>query len=85
MTDAERMIARAIAQVVYCPGIGTKRFAREMAERAQHAPLVPLTPKQRAYLVSVAVRYRRQIPRDIVELARRMQAEDAASVEVAAP
>lgn len=75
VTDSEKMLARAIAQVTYCPGIGTKRFAREMADRAQHAPLVPLTPKQSKYLCDVAIRYRRQVAPDVVEVARRMLAE----------
>lgn len=75
MTDSEKMIARAIAQVTYCPGIGTKRFAREMAFIAEHSPLNPLTPKQSAYLCKVAIRYRRQVAPDVVEVARRMLAE----------
>lgn len=77
MTDSERLIARAIATglVTYPPGIGTKRFAREMAFMAEHSPLNPLTPKQSAYLCKVAIRYRRQVARDVVEVARRMLAE----------
>lgn len=84
MTDSEKMLARAIAQVTYCPGIGTKRFAREMADRAQHAPLVPLTPKQSKYLCDVAIRYRRQVPEDIVRLARQVLAELEAAASVGA-
>lgn len=77
MTDAERMIARAIApgMVTYPPGIGTKRFARDMAELKHFNPGQPLTPKQARYLAQVAVRYRRQVAPDVVAVARRLLAE----------
>lgn len=75
MTDNERMVARAIGLVTYCPGIGTKRFAREMAWAAEHNRDLHLTPKQRGYLLDVAQRYRRQIPEDIRTLATRMRDE----------
>lgn len=77
MTDTERLIARAIRPglVTYCPGIGTKRFAYEMAEMAEHNPLHPLTPKQARYLCQVAVKFRRQVAPDVVEAARRILAE----------
>lgn len=77
MTDPERLIARAIAPglVTYMPGNNTKRFARDMAFMAEHSPLNPLTPKQSAYLCKVAIRYRRQVAPDVVEVARRMLAE----------
>lgn len=77
MEDRERTIARAIGSVTYCPGIGTKRFAREMAFAAERPDAPPLTPKQRKYLLEVAVRYRRQIASEVVELARAMQKEGA--------
>lgn len=35
MTDAERAIAHALARVTFAPGIGTKRFARDMAALAR--------------------------------------------------
>lgn len=75
MTDSERLIARAIGNVTFCPGIGTKRFARDMAWMAEHNPLNPLTPKQAKYLCEVAIKFRRQVPADIVEVARRALAE----------
>lgn len=79
MTDNERMFARAIAPsvVVYVPGIGTKRFARDMATLERLSPAAVLSPKQARYLRQVVVRFRRQIPADIVELARRELAEMA--------
>lgn len=70
MTDAGRAIARALARVTFAPGIGAKRFARDMAALAEHKPEHELTPRQRKYLLEVAVKFRRQIPRDLVALAR---------------
>lgn len=73
MTPNERMLARALNQCTFCPGIGTKRFARDMAWLEQHNPEKELTPAQTKYLVTATVRYRRQIPPDIVAVARGMQ------------
>lgn len=72
MTDNERLFARAIApsMVTYLPGIGTKRFARDMAWNAEHQPQRELSPKQALYLRQIVVRYRRQIAADVVRLAR---------------
>lgn len=77
MTDSERMFARAIApgMVTYPPAIPTKRFARDMAELERYQPARELTQKQALYLRQVVVRYRRQIPRDIVAVAQRELAE----------
>lgn len=71
MTDNERLFARAIApsMVTYPPGVNTKRFARDMAWNAEHQPQRALSPKQALYLRQIVVRYRRQIPADIVRLA----------------
>lgn len=71
MTHSQQMLARAINQVTYCPGIGTKRFARDMAELAQRKPDHELTPRQVKYMAEVAIKFRRQIPADVVALARR--------------
>lgn len=75
MTEDERKLARALATVTMCPGIGTKRFARDMAFLEQHSPERELTPKQRKYLVESVVRFRRQIDREVVKLARGMCVE----------
>lgn len=77
MTESERLIARAIRPglVTYHPGTRTKGFARDMAYMADNRPLEPLTPKQAAYLCQVAIKFRRQVPADIVEVARRTLAE----------
>ena len=72
MTEVEIRIAKAIAPglVTYQPGSATKRFARDMAWLAQNNAGQAITPKQARYLFTTAVRYRRQVPADIVELAR---------------
>lgn len=69
MTESERTIAAALNRCTFCPGIGTKRFAREMAYTADHSPNFELTPNQRKYLLEAAVKFRRQIPADVVALA----------------
>lgn len=74
MAEDERTIARALRGVTFCPGIATKRFARNMADAAERADAPALTTKQRAALISVAIRFRRQVPADVVALARAMQA-----------
>lgn len=70
MTEDEKTMARALNQCTFVPGIGTKRFAREMAARAGQADAAPLTEKQKEYLRSAVIRFRRQIPREVVALAR---------------
>ena len=72
MRDDEKTMAIALAKCTFIPGIPTKRFARDMAERA-HWPTgpdtVPLTPKQRKYLCEAVIKFRRQIPIATVVLA----------------
>ena len=87
MDSRERKIARAIdpCRVTYCPGIGTKRFAREMAHAAAQAEPGPtLSTRQRTYLLQTAVRYRRQLNPLVVQLAQQMLAEDLAATTIAA-
>lgn len=81
MTDNERLFARAIApgMVTYPPATGTKRFARDMARLAELSPAAVLTARQGLYLRRVVVRFRRQIPADIVALAQRELAEAEAA------
>lgn len=77
MTDTERMFARAVAPslINYWPGSRTKRFAADMAQLEHFNPGKDLTPRQAVYLRQLVVRYRRQIPADIVSLAKRDLAE----------
>lgn len=69
MTPDQRDMAMALAACVMCPGIGTKRFARQMAERAHYAPDKPITEPQAKYLAEAVIRYRKQIPQQVVLLA----------------
>lgn len=69
MTEHQKTIARALAACAFFPGIGTKRFAADMALRALEDTPAPLTPKQHEYLCTAAIRYRRQISAAVVELA----------------
>lgn len=77
MSPEQIAMARALAQVTFPPGIGTKRFARDMAETANLNPGAELTPAQAKYLTEAVVRYRRQIPAAVVDLARAAIAEGA--------
>lgn len=78
MTENEKTLARALERCTFFPGVGTKRFARDMALSAAQPEPRPLTPAQRRYLLTAAVRYRRQIPADIVKLAEAELQADAA-------
>lgn len=69
MTEDEKRMALALAGCTFCPGIGTKRFARQMAARAELNDSPGLTEKQREYLRSAVIRFRRQIDPDVVKLA----------------
>lgn len=71
MTEDQRRMAIALAQCTFVPGIGTKRFARDMAVRARIADSSPLTEKQDKYLRESVYKFRRQIPPDVVALAAR--------------
>lgn len=77
MTENEKTLARALERCTFFPGIGTKRFARDMAFAAAQPEPPTLTPAQRRYLLTAAVRYRRQIPADIVKLAEAELQADA--------
>lgn len=70
MTADERKMAEAISpmRVTYIPGIGTKRFARDIAALAERDD-AQITEAQAAYLRAVVHRFRRQIPSAIVSLA----------------
>lgn len=77
MTENEKTLARALAACCFMPGIGTKRFAKDMAARAALPDAQALTPAQRHYLLTATVRYRRQIAGDVVALAERELVADA--------
>ncbi len=73
MTDEERAIARALhpSRVSYVPGTTTKRFARDIADTANKRDAA-ITTAQRQYLLTLCVRMRRQVPPEVVELAREL-------------
>jgi len=62
-------MAVALSGCTFVYGTNTKRFARNMAFFAQHAPDKELTPKQREYLRTAVIRFSRQIDADVVALA----------------
>ncbi len=70
MTEDEKTMARALSKCTFVPGILVKRFARNLAFMAEQAQPKPLTPLQAEFLRSAVVRYRRQIPDDVVALAK---------------
>lgn len=70
MTPAQISMATALARVSMPAGVGTKRFARDMADLATQKPEQPLSPRQAQYLAEACVRYRRQLPDEVVALAR---------------
>lgn len=70
MTPAQISMATALARVTFTPASNTKRFARDMADLATQKPDHPLTQRQAQYLAEACVRYRRQIPAEVVAMAR---------------
>lgn len=69
MTENEKTIARALGACTFPPGIATKRFAKDMATCAAQEQPYQMSPAQRRYLLTAAVRYRRQIAAEVVALA----------------
>ena len=69
MTENEKTIARALAGCSFTPGNSTKRFAQDMARAATQEQPFDLAQAQRRYLLTATVRYRRQIPAEVVALA----------------
>ena len=77
MTGNEKTIARALAACTFTPGNATKRFAQDMARAATQEQPFDLTPAQRRYLLTATVRYRRQIPAEVVAMAQMELSSDA--------
>jgi len=69
-------IAKALARCTFVPGCWDKRFARAMAALADHNPDWEFTERQRASLIRLAHKYRRQVATEVV-----MLAQDLAEVE----
>lgn len=81
MTDDERTLARALSRCTFVPATATKRFARDMGDRAAMDESPELTPKQKKYLYEAVIRFRRQIPGDTVALAFRLNAMRIAAAQ----
>ena len=70
MTTDQMTMAAHLARCTFFPGTGTKRFAHDMAFRATQPDPAPLTERQAEYLRTAVIRFRRQIPAEVVELAK---------------
>jgi hypothetical protein len=70
MTPDEISMARAVSptRVTYVPATGTKRFAHCIAMEAEE-PQPQITERQAQYLRDLVLRFRRQLPAEIVALA----------------
>lgn len=55
MTENEKTLARALERCVFFPGIGTKRFARDMALAATQSEPRPLIKGERLMLTGITV------------------------------
>jgi hypothetical protein len=62
-------MAVALAACSFCPGSWDKRFSRNMAALAEHAPEKDFTERQRVHLIRLVHKYRRQIDTAVIELA----------------
>ena len=69
MTDNEIRIVRALKDVNFFPGSKSKSLVRSLNAQADSRPEKELTPAQRAAVLSIAVRFRRQVDPAIVDLA----------------
>jgi hypothetical protein len=70
--DEDRVV-HALACATFVPGCAPKRFVREMA--SVDAETYVLSDRQRGYLWAIAWSYRKQLPDDLVEVARRESGE----------
>ncbi len=65
ITENEARAIKALSRVTFVPNTFHKRFARDMQSHKE------LTPRQRATLWRIVVRFRRQIDGEVVAMARR--------------
>lgn len=75
MTEDQKTMARALVRCTFVPGIGTKRFAQDMAHLADYSPEREITPRQAEYLRTAVIRFHRQIPQEVVDLAKSLEAQ----------
>lgn len=77
MTEDQRQMAFALSKVSFPLGSSAKRFAVDMAVIAANPGATKkISAKQHQYLVGCCIRFRRQLPAHIVELANRLQLEE---------
>lgn len=67
MTPFERDLALAFDDVSFLPGSKDKRLARVLTVLAKQVPDEPLTPAMAANLRRLGHKYRRQIPRRLLD------------------
>jgi len=70
MTAPEIRCAIALSSCTFPPAQWDKRFARAMGEIAVGDPGRDLTERQRLWIFKLTVRYRRQINKSVVHLAK---------------
>jgi hypothetical protein len=85
MTSDESKLALALVRATFLPGSYDKRFAAAMAAHASLDSEQAITAKQRLCLMQMAIRYRRQLPKEIVALANQMMLDDIAQEDQASP
>ena len=73
MSPDEARTIRSLSGATFVPGCAPKRFVREMA--GVNPDVYILTDRQRGYLWAIAWSYRKQLPDDLVEIARRESGE----------
>lgn len=71
MTENQITLATHLARCSFLPDSSPKRFAQSIANRVKNAPEFELTPKQHQYLCQAVIKFRRQIPQSIVQIARK--------------
>lgn len=74
MTDDEQRMAEALGECRFGTGTFDKRFARGMHGLARQVPPI-ISEKEAALLPTMVIRYRRQIPSHVVDLAHRLKLE----------
>lgn len=75
MTEDQIKICRAFKNVTFPPGTRTKRMALDLARDTDAAPMFELSPRQHEVILNIAIKYRRQLPADVVALALKLRGE----------
>jgi len=76
VTPDEIKIATAFYAVTFPPSTKTKSLAASLARMATDRPDHELSVRQRAALLDIAIKYCRQIPVELVDLARTLKGEE---------